>query len=202
MFDPNNIALEKISKLRKFIDNRMAWDVETDEAAAAVSIQTASPVFILSPARSGSTLLRVMLAGSPDLFAPPELELLSFTNLQRRREGLSARLEYMLGGLVRAVMALKGCGAEEARALLGQYEEQGMGTPAFYALLQEWCGPRRLVDKSVHYGMSAKILERAERYFADARYVHLSRHPHGTARSIESLGMEKKIGRASCRERV
>ncbi|MEA2693633.1 MAG: hypothetical protein QOJ16_3020, partial [Acidobacteriota bacterium] len=41
-------------------------------------------VFILSPPRSGSTLLRVMLAGHPDLFAPPELELLGFGTLAER----------------------------------------------------------------------------------------------------------------------
>ena len=45
-------------------------------------------VFVLSPPRSGSTLLRVMLGGHPRLFAPPELELLSFNTLARAAGGL------------------------------------------------------------------------------------------------------------------
>ncbi|MCB0566497.1 MAG: AMP-binding protein, partial [Phaeodactylibacter sp.] len=184
--------MNKITKLRQFIDNRLEWDLGSDPAVDFPK-QSKSPVFILCPARSGSTLLRVMLGGSPGLFAPPELELLSFSNLKNRREGLSIRLSYMLEGLVRAVMALKNCEAEEARAVLREYEEQGMSTAAFYALLQEWCEGRQLVDKSVHYAMSPRILERAEQYFENARYIHLSRHPYGTAHSIESLRMDKDL---------
>ncbi len=183
---------QKASKLRQFIDNRLSWDLESG-FTDSLPKQKDSPIFILCPARSGSTLLRVMLAGSPDLFAPPELELLSFTNLKNRKEGLSVRLEYMLDGLVRAVMALKDCSAEEARSLLQQYEDQKTGTSAFYAELQQWCGIRRLVDKSVHYAMSTKILERAEQYFENAQYIHLSRHLYGTIHSIESLRMDKDL---------
>src|SRR3979409_2802780 len=45
-------------------------------------------VLVLSPPRSGSTLLRVMLGGHPELFAPPELELLAFSTLAERQGGL------------------------------------------------------------------------------------------------------------------
>ncbi len=48
-------------------------------------------VFVLSPPRSGSTLLRVMLGGHPALFAPPELELLGFDTLAERSAALPAR---------------------------------------------------------------------------------------------------------------
>src|SRR5438874_2417 len=37
--------------------------------------------FLLSSPRSGSTLLRVMLAGHPALFVPPELHLLPFSSM-------------------------------------------------------------------------------------------------------------------------
>lgn len=53
-------------------------------------------VFILAPPRSGSTLLRVMLGGHPDLFAPPELELLSYKT-PRGAEGRSGRTLHRLG---------------------------------------------------------------------------------------------------------
>src|SRR6185295_2041789 len=48
-------------------------------------------IFILSPPRSGTTLLRVMLAGHPRLFAPPELELLSFNTLSERRAAFTGK---------------------------------------------------------------------------------------------------------------
>ena len=48
-------------------------------------------IFVLSPPRSGSTLLRVMLGGHPDLFAPPELELLSFIGMAERRSTFTGR---------------------------------------------------------------------------------------------------------------
>src|SRR5690606_29517854 len=46
------------------------------------STPVAGPVFILCSPRSGSTLLRVMLAGHPDLFAPPELHLLHHRSMR------------------------------------------------------------------------------------------------------------------------
>src|SRR6185369_9303160 len=60
--------------------------------SSASSTKNPSAIFILSPPpRSGSTLLRVMLGGNPDLFAPPELELLSFDTMSERSAALSGR---------------------------------------------------------------------------------------------------------------
>ena len=42
-------------------------------------------VFIFSAPRAGSTLFRIMLAGHPDLFSPPELNLLPFDSMAKRR---------------------------------------------------------------------------------------------------------------------
>ncbi|HEX9943146.1 MAG TPA: amino acid adenylation domain-containing protein, partial [Thermoanaerobaculia bacterium] len=53
-------------------------------------------VFVLSPPRSGSTLLRVMLGGHPGLFAPPELELLSFDTLAERKAAFPGRDSFWL----------------------------------------------------------------------------------------------------------
>ena len=53
---------------------------------------------MLSPPRSGSTLLRVMLGGNPRLFAPPELELLNFDTLAERRDAFPGRDAFRLEG--------------------------------------------------------------------------------------------------------
>jgi thioesterase domain-containing protein len=150
-----------------------------------------SAIFILSPPRSGSTLLRVMLEGHPLLFAPPELELLSFNTLAERREELTGKYSFWLEGTIRALMEIKGYGMEEARALMEECEEQKLTVPQFYGLLQAWIGNRRLVDKTPSYALDQQVLQRAERNFEGALYVHLLRHPYGMIRSFEEAKLEQ-----------
>ncbi|MFL6291648.1 MAG: condensation domain-containing protein, partial [Thermoanaerobaculia bacterium] len=148
-------------------------------------------VFVLSPPRSGSTLLRVMLGGNPDLFAPPELELLSFDTLAERRDAFPGRNSFWLEGVTRAVMEVRHCGAEEATALLEELEREGTTTRGLYRRLQEWIGGRLLVDKTPSYALDLGVLRRAEETFESARYVHLLRHPYGMIRSFEEAKLEQ-----------
>ncbi|HKI02159.1 MAG TPA: non-ribosomal peptide synthase/polyketide synthase, partial [Thermoanaerobaculia bacterium] len=147
--------------------------------------------FVLSPPRSGSTLLRVMLGGNPNLFAPPELELLSFDTLAERREAFPGRNSFWLEGVTRAVMEVRRCTAEEADALLEEIEREGMTTRGLYRKLQEWIGGRLLVDKTPSYALDLSVLRRAEATFEDARYIHLLRHPYGMIRSFEEAKLEQ-----------
>ncbi len=148
-------------------------------------------VFLLSPPRSGSTLFRVMLAGHPGLFAPPELELLSFKTLTDRREAFGERFGFWLEGTTRAVMEIQGCDAETAEGLLADFEAQGWTTRDLYRQIQEWIGGRLLVDKTPSYALDLKILERAEETFENARYIHLLRHPYGMIRSFEEAKLDQ-----------
>ncbi|HSK75928.1 MAG TPA: amino acid adenylation domain-containing protein, partial [Thermoanaerobaculia bacterium] len=148
-------------------------------------------VFVLSPPRSGSTLLRVMLGGHPALFAPPELELLDFDTLPERRDAFPGRDAFRLEGLLRAVMEARGCGAEEARETVSGFEREGLSTQAMYRHLQEWIGGRTLVDKTPTYAWDPETLRRAEAGFGDARYVHLVRHPLGMIRSFEEARIDQ-----------
>ena len=77
-----------------------------------------SAIFILSPMRSGSTLLRIMLAGNPRLFAPPELQLLCFENLADRKDAFTGYDKYLHEGVIRAVMEIRKCAAAEAEAII------------------------------------------------------------------------------------
>jgi hypothetical protein len=143
------------------------------------------PVFILSPPRSGSTLLRVMLAGHPQLFAPPELELLRFHTLPERGAFFSGPHQFWLEGVVRAVMELKGCDGRSAERIVRDCEENQLTVRAFYGLMQQWLGERTLVDKTPSYSFAEETLERAEEHFDSPRYVYLLRHPCGMIRSYE-----------------
>ena len=142
-------------------------------------------VFVLSSPRSGSTLTRAILGGSPRLFSPPELQLLNYNTLRERRQHLSGRDEFWLDGTVRAIMAVKQCGVEEARALMRDFEEQNMPVKEFYRKMQHWLGDRLFVDKTPNYALHTNILQRAEDYFKDAVYIHLIRHPYGVIPSFE-----------------
>jgi hypothetical protein len=61
----------------------------------------------LRPGVRGTTLLRVMLAGYPNLFAANELQLLNFEKLIDRDFAYSGKLELWKEGLVRAFMELQ-----------------------------------------------------------------------------------------------
>ncbi|MEM7350411.1 MAG: amino acid adenylation domain-containing protein, partial [Acidobacteriota bacterium] len=148
-------------------------------------------VFVLSPPRSGSTLLRVMLAGHSRLFAPPELELLSFATLVERQTALTGRYSMWLEGVLRAIMEARRTDAGEARQLMDELVSRGLTTQQFYGRLQSWIGDRILVDKTSTYALDVAVLERAEAMFRDAVYIHLLRHPCGMIRSFEEAQLDE-----------
>ncbi len=156
-----------------------------------VAARNRPAVFVLSAPRSGSTLLRVMLGGHPDLFAPPELELLSFTGMAERRSMFSGRDAFWLEGLIRAVMELRGVGPDEAREEVEGWEREGLSTHEVYHRLQEMLGGRLLVDKTPSYALNPSILRRAEEGFAGAKYLHLVRHPCGMIHSFEEAKLDQ-----------
>jgi amino acid adenylation domain-containing protein len=150
-------------------------------------------IFILSPPRSGTTLLRVMLAGHPNLFSASELQLLGFNTLQERRAAFSGKYSLWLEGTIRTIMAIKGCDAEQGTRIMEEYEQQNLTTKQFYRVLQEWIGGKILVDKSPSYVLDINTLEKAENDFQDALYIHLVRHPYAMVRSFESYHMDQVL---------
>ncbi len=154
--------------------------------------QKLSPAaFILSSPRSGSTLLRVMLAGHPDLSSPPELHLLPFDTMAEREQELGVS---QLGeGLKRAFMALKDLDAAQSQELVQQLIEQNLSIAEVYQQLQQLAGDRLLVDKSPTYASNRDTLDKAEAIFDGAKYIHLVRHPYSVIESFARMRMDKLI---------
>jgi amino acid adenylation domain-containing protein len=148
-------------------------------------------IFILSTPRSGTTLVRVMLAGNPHLFAPPELELLGFNTLKERKSALDGGYSLWSEGTIRAIMEIKSCDAGQAKKIMADYENRNLTTMEFYRVLQEWIGERRLVDKSTTYALDLETLQRAEDYFYQPRYIYLSRHPYGMIESFQKVSLDQ-----------
>lgn len=149
-----------------------------------------SAIFLLSAPRCGSTLLRVMLAGHPQLFAPPELHLLGYDDMQQWHEALAPRMMHL--GLVQALV---GAGLDEAAAVkqVRRWVEDAAPTGSIYAELQRHIGERRLVDKSPAYALDPDALLRAEALFDGPRYVILTRHPYAAIESFARLRMEQLL---------
>ncbi|MFZ5476438.1 MAG: sulfotransferase family protein [Myxococcota bacterium] len=145
-----------------------------------------APLFVLGAPRSGTTLLRVMLAGHPQLFSPPEMVIAPFATMGERRKKLTERF-WEKGGLRRALMELCHVDVEEAKSLEATMD--GWTVPEVYAWLQARLGDRVLVDKCPHLCADLPAMERLGRWFPDATWVWILRHPGSVTRSIENMPM-------------
>jgi amino acid adenylation domain-containing protein len=156
-----------------------------------VTAKNPSAIFVLSSPRSGSTLLRVLLAGHPQLFAPPEMYLLSFNTLAERQQEFSGIYRFWGEGTVRAIMELQHCDATQATAIMADFESRGLTTQEFYREMQTWLGNRLLVDKSATYAVEWETLQRAELLFDKPLYINLLRHPYGMIHSFEEARLDQ-----------
>ena len=154
--------------------------------------KTPGPIFILSSPRSGSTLLRVMLAGHPGLFSPPELHLLPFQGMRERFENIGN--SYLAEGLQRALMELVGFDAAESKREVERLEKEDASVQSVYELLQERSAPRKLIDKSPTSASDFGALQRAEMMFESAKYIHLIRHPYPVIESFVRMRFDKLLG--------
>lgn len=143
-------------------------------------------IFLLSAPRSGSTLLRVMLAGHPDLFAPPELHLLWLEQMAE-----FPHLDYLGEGLQRTLMALHGLDAGASQAMIDRWVAEKRPIQEIYRLLQATVAPRLLIDKSPTYGEHLHVLQRIEQLFDQPRYIHLVRHPYAVIDSYVRNRMDR-----------
>ncbi|HEX9727597.1 MAG TPA: amino acid adenylation domain-containing protein [Gemmatimonadales bacterium] len=159
--------------------------------AVAAGARNPPAVLVLAPPRSGTTLLRVMLAGHPRLFAVDELQLLNFATMRQRRDALAGRFAVWRDGLVRAFMAHDGCDVETAKQRIAAFESADLDTKAVYAELQSGGDGKTLVDKTPAYALDPDALVRAERYFAGVKYIHLVRHPSAMVASFERQRMDQ-----------
>ena len=189
-----NLNLEDIASFPKLIPNHLNKIVNPKSEIRIPKSEFQIPIFILAPPRSGTTLLRVMLAGHPGLFACNELQLLHFETLADRAEAYTGKFSLWAEGLIRAVMELKNLDADEAKLLLNCYAGQGVTTLEMYNLLGEWLGGEKtIVDKSPSYALDPLALEKALSDFPDARFIHMVRHPYSMVRSFEKYHIDQAL---------
>lgn len=185
--DEPSITKEDIRKLRQII-------VPYQFDRSLVKEKNKQVIFILSPPRSGSTLLRVILQGNSRLFAPPEMDLLSFNTLRERHEFFKDRgLVIWLEAITRTLMEIHKCNDKEAKEILDAYLKQDISTHEFYHRIQFRLGERILVDKTPSYSLDMNILQRAEESFENAKYIHLIRHPYAMIYSFIEAQLDQNF---------
>lgn len=149
-------------------------------------------------------MLRVMLAGHPRLFCPPELNLLGFDTLRTREAALGpcrAAVCSMRGcdqrhGLQRALMELHHIDDVGSRRMLDTLIDADEPISGVYEMLGRLAAPRRLVDKSPSYASRADILPLSVQLFRRAHYVYLHRHPYPVIASLLRNGFESSVNAA------
>jgi hypothetical protein len=147
----------------------------------------ADPVFILAAPRSFSSVVCAMLGQHPEMYGLPETHLFGDETMAGWWQRAADESHQLAHGLVRAVAQI--CFGEQtersvaaARAWLQRRRSETSGI----VLEQLACAvfPRTLVDKSPSMVYRAESMHRARRFFPEARFIHLVRHPRGYCESV------------------
>lgn len=164
-----------------------------DNGSAPLRLQepvVRSPLIILAPGRSYSSVVVQMLGCHPDLYAFPELVLFGEETVDDWLALTPADpvfREWRTSGVLRAYAELRfggqtSAGVERARTHLEGL--RGRPTGAILAELLEAVAPRIGVEKSPSTSGSTASLRRVLRSFPGARFLHLVRHPVATCLSL------------------
>lgn len=147
-----------------------------------------SPLFILAPPRSFTSVVCAMIGQHPQLYGLPEVNLFGGgTYGSNRWYSLRPRFRH---GLLRACaeLGLGGQTVANVQKAIAWLEAYPDATSAqIYRELAEWADGKRLVDKSPLYVIEPGALQRIAHAFPDAYYLHLTRHPRSTCESLFKL---------------
>src|ERR1700735_5157321 len=154
------------------------------------------PLFLLAPARSYSTVSIALLAGHPELYGLPETSLFLRPTVGEIMAMPAGRFTeqdgrlHLLTGLERAIAQLHdGSQDNDAlqRALDWIRQRPEMSTTGVMDHLLRLVYPRIAVETSPATVESGPALARCMRDYPGARYLHLTRHPVSTQRSMLAL---------------
>jgi thioester reductase-like protein len=155
------------------IDRRVTSHYDVASLAGHEAPREDPVLFILSPPRSGSTLLRVMLAGHSRLFSPQELYLGCFSDMATHDRHLGGTVLNM--GVIATIAEL--LSQTGAWNLYEQWKQSALLTAEVYSFFSSRLGGRTLVDKSPLFFPPQPVIRRLASLFPRARFVHLVRHP-------------------------
>lgn len=152
-----------------------------------------SPVFLLAPPRSFTSVVNAMIGMHPELFGVPELNLFNFDRVTGLWKTVSDEVGFdgnRRHGLLRTLAELKfGEQTNETINAAAHWvaARQDWSTSEIFNAISDLVHPRRIVDKSPTYTMEIDRLYRIYESCPDARFIHLVRHPIKQCESVMKL---------------
>jgi hypothetical protein len=135
-----------------------------------------NPVVIGGCARSGTSLLRVMVDSHPNIYCGPETGLLYLKTLSSKKiYGLSQKFDIP---------------GKQIRRLKEQTSSYIQFIESFFTLLRELAGKPRWGDKSP---ANVLHLDRIFRYFPNSQFIHMIRDGRDTACSLKTFPRYKML---------
>lgn len=151
------------------------------------------PIFLLCPARSYSTVALALLAGHPEIYGFPEMLLFEADTvgglLNRASVSSQAALfaEMRLNGILRAVADLLEASQDNSaicRAKEWLTERSSWSPPELMDYLLSLVYPKIGLEKSPETVITDEALDACIEHFPQCRFIHLTRHPATTIRSM------------------
>jgi hypothetical protein len=151
------------------------------------------PVFVLATARSYTSVVTMMIGQHPQLMGLPELKLFAYPTMGELEASLppfwlKRGITHRSPGLVRTVAQLE-FGDQQARSLSSANEwlharSHWSGVDVLDYLIER-ASPRLVIEKSPENVQTDTALNRMASAYPRARYLHLTRHPVTTLRSVQ-----------------
>jgi len=151
------------------------------------------PVFLLSPARSYSTVTLALLAGHPDIYGFPEMLLFASSTVGQLLDWKPKPwqppefVEPQRNGILRAVADLREASQEDAAILRAEKwleERSAWSTRQLMDHLLAQVYPQIGLEKSPETIGTDETLDACVNSYPQARYIHLTRNPVGSIRSM------------------
>lgn len=158
-------------------------------------------LIILSPPRSFSSVVSTMIGQHPQLYGFPELHLFTGDTVRAVLDR-----EYRLGnffgppGVIRTVAQLVfGCqtSGTVVQAIGWLARRRHWSTKKLLDLLRDLVDPRVAMEKSPVTALKPLFLERAYAFYPNAHYLHLTRHPVSTRKSLirfREMNRDQRLG--------
>lgn len=145
-----------------------------------------APLLILCPMRSFSSVVCAMLGQHPQAYGLPEVNLFIADTVGELMR-LHAPRPHGMHGLLRTLAQIDhgeqtDASASEARAWLEARRD--WSTQQVFDHILEAVAPRVAVDKTPRTVLRPEYLERAYSMYPDASFLHLTRHPRSTGKSL------------------
>lgn len=156
----------------------------SDSAAAGASADAVPPFFLVGSERSGTTLLRLMLARHPRIECAPEFEfVVEYMPDDERWPDLAAYHDWL--------------DVNRVFRLSGLQVDRSLEYPALVrSFLDQYCAPSA---KPIRGATVHKHFNRLDKIWPQARYVHLLRDGRDVARSCIGMGWAGNVWHATDR---